>query len=499
MKLRNLLSFIPGQDLNAIPDLSVTGVFDRVQDVKENSIFVAVSGAKVDGHTYLGEAVARNASVLVVKNRALVPINFTGYVLIVENPRKTLGQLASHYYGNPSHHLFAVGITGTNGKTSLTYLIEHLLNDFGFMTGVIGTINHHLEKRVWPTAMTTPSSPTLQARIKEFKEEGATALAMEVSSHALHQYRVDGVSFNCVVFTNLTRDHLDYHENMESYFEAKQRLFSDLLWQSGKHPIYAVVNQDDEWGRKLKVADSAVLWTYGREPSDFRFQVTGSTFDGTEFNLYHANHTYQAFTPLIGLHNVYNSVAAMAVAVSAGMDLDRVLHSLDTFEGVPGRLQHVPNTRGLHIFVDYAHTPDALENVLKSLRQLRTENKESSKIWCIFGCGGDRDKGKRPMMGKIASELADFVVITSDNPRTENPESIIKDVQKGIAHSSRIKLHTEVDREKSFAWVLGNCSSNDIILVAGKGHEDYQIIGEIKNHFNDFQILKLMASGESLA
>ncbi len=488
--LRELLSFIPGREAGAVPEVLISGVFDRVQDVIENSIFVAIPGSKVDGHSYLAEAVARNAAVLIVKNKALVPVNFTGFVLEANNPRQMLGHLASRYYGNPSHHLFAIGITGTNGKTSLTYLIEHLLNDFGFLTGVIGTINHHLEKRVWPTTMTTPSSPVLQARIKEFKEAGATALAIEVSSHALDQCRIDGISFNCVVFTNLTRDHLDYHENMESYFQAKQRLFSEVLWQSGKHPTFAVVNQDDEWGSKLKIADSAVLWTYGREPSDFRFQVTGSSFAGMEFSIQYGKKTYQAFTPLIGLHNVYNSVAAMAVAVAAGMEMDRVVDSLETFPGVPGRLHQVPNRHGLHVFVDYAHTPDALENVLKSLRYLRTENKESGKIWCVFGCGGDRDKGKRPMMGKIAGELADFIVITSDNPRTENPEQIIREVKNGITHSARIKLHTEVDREKAFRWVFGNCSPKDIILVAGKGHEDYQIIGEIKTHFSDYNVLK---------
>ncbi len=495
VNLRELLSHIAGPKAHEkVPDMQITGVFDRVQDVIAGSVFVAVAGAKADGHDFLSEAVARNAAVLVVSNAAKVPVNFTGYVLTVENTRKTLGFLASRYFGNPSHHFYAVGVTGTNGKTSLTFLIEHLLNECGFLTGVIGTVNHHLEKRVWPASLTTPSPLELHHRLKDFKDEGATALAMEVSSHAIDQYRVDGVSFNCAVFTNLSHDHMEYHGNMESYFAAKERLFGELLWQSGKHPLYAIINQDDEWGKKIRVADSATVWTYGREPSHFRFQIKKSDFEGTEFTLEVQGKTHEVYTPLIGLYNVYNTVAAMAVAEAAGMDRNKIIYSLESFRGIPGRLQRVPNEMGLHLYVDYAHTPDALENVLKALNKIRDEMKAKNKIWTVFGCGGDRDKTKRPMMGKVAVENSDYVIITSDNPRNEDPVTIINDIKLGIDTQSMIKTHVQVNRTLAFEWLLSQVKPGDIALVAGKGHEDYQIIGEVKTHFSDFECLKNMMS-----
>ncbi|MEK6773727.1 MAG: UDP-N-acetylmuramoyl-L-alanyl-D-glutamate--2,6-diaminopimelate ligase [Bdellovibrionota bacterium] len=495
MKLQQIFSSLeelaPG-----FPPLEINQITQDSRNVSTGNIYIAIRGEKRDGHDYLEEAISRGALVLVVENKSKVPNHFKGTVVEVKDTRKTLDYLASAFYYKPGRELFCVGITGTNGKTSIAYLVEAILNHGNKMTGVIGTINHHCGAQVWPTELTTPDSLFLQKRLREFCDLGAKAVAIEVSSHALMQKRVESVPFDCVVFSNLSRDHLDYHKTMKNYFLAKQRLFADLLWSTSKNPSRAIVNSDDIYGRRLRIAETAGLWTYGRKDCDFQFRNEEFDFGKTKF---------LAVTPVgeilveiktSGLHNIYNSLAAIAVGVAAGMTLPAIAEALKNFSGVPGRMQFVETSRNFSAVVDYAHTPDALQNTLHSLNEIRRRKKEKGgKIWCVFGCGGDRDVGKRPLMAKIAADSADHIIVTSDNPRREDPLKIIQEINNGFDALSREKVKLEPDRQKAIEMALTLADSQDVVLIAGKGHEDYQIIGDQKIHLSDVEIIQKFFKG----
>ena len=333
----------------------------------------------------------------------------------------------------------------------------------------------------------------MQSRLAEMRNLGAKSVAMEISSHALDQHRADSVHFNTVLFTNLTRDHLDYHQDMQKYFLAKQKLFRDLLWKSNKIPQFAIVNIDDAYGKKLRVAGHAGLWTYGQSPlADFQFKVTGGDFASTQFHLKSPLGDIEATVPLCGLHNIYNVVGVLASAASLGIAVPYGLKALQNFGGVPGRLQRVQTQKDLHVFVDYAHTPDALENVLRALFQIRDhQTKEQHRIITVFGCGGDRDKGKRAEMASIAEKFSDQVIVTSDNPRSEDPMNIISDILAGFKNS---KPFIEPDRRAAISLALQHAMAGDVILIAGKGHENYQIIGTEKIHFSDLEVVQEILS-----
>ncbi|WP_413577209.1 UDP-N-acetylmuramoyl-L-alanyl-D-glutamate--2,6-diaminopimelate ligase [Bdellovibrio sp. HCB290] len=498
MKLQHLFSTIPGIPEHALPEIEVSGIFNDARKVVPDGLFVAIRGVKVDGHTFIPDAISKGATVLVVEDPNQVPNNFKGFVLRVENTREALDLLAAHYHGDPAQEMFCVGVTGTNGKTSVTYMVEAILNHANMPTGVIGTVNHHLQEKVWPSEMTTPDPIYLQKRLREFKDDGAQAVAMEVSSHALDQHRVDSVPFNTVIFTNLTRDHLDYHETMEKYLEAKQRLFTDLLWMTDKHPCFAIVNIDDKYGRRLHVADPAVLWTYGADKSaDLHFRIKSMDFTLTTFELKTPMGAIEIQLPMSGTHNVMNAVAAIGAGLSAGIPLEKCAEAISKFNGVPGRLQSVPNNKNLSIFVDYAHSPDALENVLTALTKVRESLNSSAKIWTIFGCGGDRDKGKRPLMAEMALKFSDAVVVTSDNPRTEEPQTIIEDILKGVDAQDKTRVTVMVDRKEAIQTAIHKAQEGDVILIAGKGHEDYQIIGTTKFPFSDVQVAEQALQGRT--
>lgn len=495
MKLQHLFSILPGIPENAYSHIEVTGVFNDARLVVPGSVFVAIRGNKLDGHTFIPDAVIKGAVALVVEDRAKIPEGYEGVVLQVPNSREVLDVLASRFYWDPGQELFCVGVTGTNGKTSVTYMTESILNHGKIPTGVIGTVNHHLGDQVWPSEMTTPDPVFLQKRLREFRSAGALAVAMEVSSHALDQRRVDSVPFNTVVFTNLTRDHLDYHNTMENYLEAKQRLFTDLLWKTHKRPCFAIVNTADKFGRRLRVADPAVLWTYGEKDSDIRYEILKMDFALTHFKVWTPVGEGEVRLPMSGTHNVMNALAAMGAGLSAGLPLNICIEALDRFTGVPGRLQSVPNDKNLSVFVDYAHSPDALENVLTALNKVRENLQSKARIWTIFGCGGDRDKGKRPLMAEMALKYSDEVVITSDNPRTEDPQVIIQDILAGVAGSAKTKATTVVDRRDAIIQTLKRAQEGDVILIAGKGHEDYQIIGTQKFPFSDVKVAEEALQG----
>lgn len=489
MRIKDLLSALPEYQSLQLPQekalLEINNLVSDSRKVQPGSVFVAIRGTKFDSHAVLDQVVAKEALAIVVEDQKSVPSDFKGVVLQVSNSREALDKLAGRFYGDPSFRLLCFGVTGTNGKTSCTYLMEHILNSVGFPTGVIGTINHHLKDQIWPTEMTTPGPIELQSRLKEMKDAGAKAIAMEVSSHALEQHRADGVMFNTVLFTNLSLDHLDYHQTMKEYFKAKQRLFNELLWKSSKVPQFAVINIDDKWGRQLRVAGVSGLWTYGTtKHADFSFKIRRADFERTEFEMWTPFGHYPVILPLCGTHNVYNAVGVIASAASLGIPVPYSVKFLAQFPGIPGRLQSVPNSKGIHVFVDYAHSPDALENVLLSLLRVKKENNLSGRILTLFGCGGDRDKGKRPVMAQIAEKYSDEVIITSDNPRTEDPKAIINEILKGI---TKTKPLVEPDRKLAIEQALRIARPDDVVLIAGKGHEDYQIIGTEKIHFSDFE------------
>lgn len=486
MKLNQLFSFFGAevQSADSVFDLEVVSICFDTRKVKQNSVFVAICGTGGDGHDYLAQAAALGAIALVVENKSKVPEGYPHLVVEVPDSRQALDMLASKFYNFPSQDLFCFGVTGTNGKTSITYFLEHIFSFHRKKIGVIGTVNNRLGEKIWNTGMTTPDPVTLQSRLREFADLGATAVAMEVSSHALEQKRVQSVNFNTVIFTNLTLDHLDYHKTMSHYFAAKQKLFTDLMWLTTKVPKFAVINVDDSYGRRLKVAEDVVAWTYGQRESDFQFKIINMNFNQTEIELKTAVETHKFLLPVCGVHSVYNAVASSVAAISNGISLQQSFEALRTFGGVPGRLQRVDSFSRKVVFVDYAHTPDALENVLKALREIRSTTQQTNKIICVFGCGGDRDKTKRSLMAKIASELSDHVFVTSDNPRTENPQSIIAEIASGLVGKNYELL---TDRGQAIKKAIQFAQNEDVVLIAGKGHEDYQIIGTEKTPFSDLQ------------
>ena len=493
MNLSELIKSLTDYKLNQLQDKEILGVTSDSRKIQQGWLFVAVRGSQQDGHFFLLDATLRGAVALIVEDPQNVPAEFIGVVIRVKDGREALDRLASCFYGDPSRDLFMFGVTGTNGKTSITYLIEHILNHHRVPTAVIGTIDHHFEDQKFPTTMTTPDPVSLQSRLHEFKQAGAKAVAMEVSSHALDQHRVDGVHFNTVIFSNMTRDHLDYHHTMKNYFHAKQRLFQDLLWWTWKIPSFAIVNVDDSYGRRLQVAGSSVMLTYGQRDSDFQWTKKEMTFQGTKFELVTTLGTYQVSLPMMGLHNIQNAVAALAASFTAGVKLTDGVSALETFPGVPGRLQKVSSensthSKNVHVFVDYAHTPDALERVLQTLQEIRKQQRSKSKIRVVFGCGGDRDSGKRPLMALIAEKNADQVIVTDDNPRTENADKIFDDIRTGFQKPQTIVF--EHDRRKAIAFAIQQSEDEDVVLIAGKGHENYQILGTEVIPMSDVQMAK---------
>lgn len=498
MKLAQLLSIFPQLQFGDMASQEVTELTQDSRQVKNGTVFVAVRGHSSDGHDFLSQAASSGAIALVVEDEKAIPADFKGAVVKVRNTRRALDQLAQKFYGDPAHGLFCVGVTGTNGKTTITYMVEAILSRFDWLTGVFGTIDHHIGGHKWPSSLTTPDPLTLQRRLREFVSLGARAAAFEVSSHALDQSRADSIPFAVGIFTNLTRDHLDYHKTMENYFSAKEKLFSELLGRNAT--AVAVLNGDDTWIRKVRVKEGVTVWWYGTHDADFIFRVLKQDLNGTLFHLSTPRGNAEVYLPCPGLHNVYNATAAIAAGLAAGVSLSTATEALGRFYGAPGRLEKVPNSRGLFIFVDYAHTDDAIRTVLSSLAAVRaaTPAHSSARIITVFGCGGDRDRGKRPLMAKAACEQSHVVIVTSDNPRSEDPKKIIEETVAGVPADWKGQLIVESDRRAALSCALQTAREGDVILVAGKGHEDYQIVGKERFRFSDQKVIRelLELSGE---
>lgn len=472
-----LASKIEGKyEVSGDDSVEITGVACDSREVKPGFVFVAIPGTKSDGHDFVDTAIA-NGAVAIVSQRPAGPHNFPN--LVVPFPAVTLSALAAEFYDHPSRSLQVVGVTGTNGKTTIGFVLKHLLTQAQRFPGLIGTVRNEIGDREIESTHTTPDASAVQGLLREMADAGCRSVAMEVSSHALVQRRVDDIAFDVVIFTNLTQDHLDYHVTEEAYFQAKRRLF-----ELATKDTTMVINGDDPAGARLlrEFAHHPKILTYGLGASnDFRVSDFLLKPAGTEFTLITPKREIRATMPLIGRFNIYNALATLATAAALDLNLRESVRALSTLPQVPGRMENISPREPFNVFVDYAHTPDALENVLKTIRDL-----DPRRLICVFGCGGDRDQRKRSMMGEIADRMADVCIVTSDNPRTEDPASIIADIEVGM---SKMRL-VEPDREAAIRLAILHAEKGDVVLIAGKGHEDYQIIGTEKKHFDDREVAR---------
>ena len=469
----------------SLPDFLVAGLECDSRNVEKNFIFVAVRGAKQDGALFSAEAASRGARVIVTESRETQAPGFGATVVLVEDSRLAVSRLAAAYFGNPSEALQAVGVTGTNGKTTSAYLLEHLLGAQGSKTGVIGTISTRYGGKEIPAQETTPGPLKIQRILSEMARASCECVVMEVSSHALDQKRTEGISFASALFTNLTQDHLDYHGTLENYFEAKAKLFLRLRPEN-----FSILNADDVWNARLKERLASRVLTYGIEnAADFRAENIRWEGASTHFDLHRDGRVFKAVSPLVGFHNVYNALGALAVMESLGFSLEKTVPTLAAFRGVPGRLEKVDLGQDFSVLIDFAHTPDGLENVLGSLLPYK-----KGKLILVFGCGGDRDRGKRPKMGAIAGRLCDQVYVTSDNPRSEDPREIARQICEGFAEPFK-NFIVVTDRHKAVRQALMAARKGDIVLLAGKGHEKTQVLKDRVLPFSDREEAEKVLSG----
>ncbi|MCX5668827.1 MAG: UDP-N-acetylmuramoyl-L-alanyl-D-glutamate--2,6-diaminopimelate ligase [Candidatus Omnitrophica bacterium] len=462
-----------------IVDLEIKGIASNSKEIKKGFIFVAIQGNRQDGNRFIKEAIARGAGIIVVEKEApQIKVPEKVVFLVVNNCRKFFAQATHNFYGAPSNKIKVIGITGTNGKTTISYLIEAMTKKSNDECGVIGTINYRFKGKTIIAKNTTPGSGKLQSLLRKMYLQKVKYCAMEVSSHALDQERVAGINFSHAIFTNLTQDHLDYHKNLENYFLAKAKLFCTLPPASK-----AIINNDDKYSHRIRQLTKAKVLTYGIEnKSNVMAREINFKRHSTEFSLVAGQINIRMKTNLIGRYNIYNILAAVAWGISEKLPIQDIKSAIEKFKHVPGRLERVNCSRDFSIFVDYAHTPDALFNVISALRPL-----VKGKIIVIFGCGGERDKLKRPQMGKVVTELADYAIITSDNPRSENPAWIIKDIAQGIQKSNYCIVP---GRLAAIRKGLSLINKADCLLIAGKGHEDYQILKNKVIKFSDRKVVR---------
>src|SRR6266478_3257470 len=482
MQLKTLLTATPVRQVFGSVDRPVENIAYDSRRVQRHTMFVALRGEKADGHQFIGHAIDKGASVIVAEREQKDP---RVTCLLVENTRTALADFSATFYGHPARKLKLAAVTGTNGKTTTTFLIKHICENAGSRCGLIGTVRYEIGERILPAIRTTPESLDLQELLAQIANAGCKAAVMEVSSHALAQERTRGIDWNVAIFTNLTQDHLDFHGTMENYFDAKTKLFTGLAGQRQKTKPVAIVNIDDRYGQRLlgRLDKSVAVITYGMGlRADFRASNYRAEFTGTSYQLDAHGKSYLVRLPLIGRFNVTNSIAALAAAEGLGINLRSAVLSLGKAPQVPGRQPMVPAKRQFQVFVDYAHTPDALANVLKTLREL-----EPRRLIAVFGCGGDRDRQKRPLMAEIADRLADYSIITSDNPRKEDPDAIIAEAEKGFRSDRYEKI---TDRAKAIARAIELAQPRDIVLIAGKGHEAYQEFADHTVPFDDIQVAR---------
>ena len=477
MKLSSLIKEISVVNMKGNKDADITDLTKDSRMVKEGDLFFATSKSGA----YLQDALAKGAKALITDHETDVPFPS---IVVVDDVARAMGRMASKFNGYPSKHMHVTGITGTNGKTTITYLIESILKSARKQAGVIGTISYRYDAKALKADNTTPGAAETQRLLKDMLASNVKYVAMEVSSHALDQRRVEAIEFDVGIFTNLTHDHLDYHGDFEHYKAAKKSLFEDYLKVSSKEKKFAILNIDDPVTREFAIGAPIETLSYSiRGYADAHLLRYGEDINGLTLEIALMDKKMSLVSPLIGAFNASNILASALYGIATHTPSDKIREGIEGLKGVPGRLERVGNDRGISIFVDYAHTPDALQNVLLLLNRLKT-----GRLIVVFGCGGDRDTAKRPIMGGIASRLADLTIITSDNPRSEDPARIIDDIKKGLNGNTSYRIIE--NRKDAILDAVRLARDNDVLLVAGKGHEDYQIIGSNTYHFSDRETIE---------
>ncbi len=488
-----------------LTDMDIESIHYRAQEVLPGGMFVAIKGQTADGHDFMHQALQKGAVAVVTQkeppqpylNQCLAQADQTQPIMIrVADTRKAMADLAARFYGEPSENMILIGITGTNGKTTVAYLIESILLQAGYKTGVIGTINYRYGDKTFNNPMTTPESLDLQRILAQMGSAGVTHVVMEASSHAIDLYRVRRCWFDVAVFTNLSQDHLDFHGNMQAYWSSKKKLFTEYLTQGPKRErAVSVINCDDPRGREL--ADSLpmpVVKTGSNSDCEIKAENYQCELIGTTGKAATPGGSFDFKTPLVGVHNVENILNAAGVGSALNIAPPAIRDGIEALAAIPGRLESIPNNTGRFVYVDYAHTPDALENAVSAIKEIAP-----ARIICVFGCGGDRDKKKRPLMGEVVARLCDLAIVTSDNPRSEDPLAIIEQILPGVRQASGVEYSSrdlgagfeakgsvvEPDRRRAIELGIQASRPDDAVLIAGKGHETYQILGDTTIDFDD--------------
>jgi len=484
MKLTDIIETLQPLAVDGPVDKEITGITYDSRRVMPGNLFVAVCGARTDGHRFVEAAIDRGASAVLLERDA--GLNPRATRIRVADVRRMMALVSAHFYNHPSQQLKVAGVTGTNGKTTTAFMVKSIMQAAGIEPGLIGTVQYEVGGRVIPASRTTPESVEIQSMMSQMLRAGCRGVSMEVSSHSLDQHRVAGVDFDVAIFTNLTQDHLDYHRTMENYFEAKAKLFA--LLGSIKKTGRAVINEDDTYGRRLiaRLGGENAVITYGvSSVATVRARDVRVAADGNYFVVATPLGELPMSLPLIGRFNVYNALAAIGAGIALGFDLATIERGLTKMRPVPGRLEHVAAGTYFHVYVDYAHTEDALRNVLATVAELT-----KGRLIVVFGCGGDRDAGKRKPMGEAACELADYSILTSDNPRTEDPREILRQIEEGFPAGSQTRYEVMEDRGEAINRALEIARPGDSVVLAGKGHETYQEFAHTVVPFNDRQVVE---------
>lgn len=482
MKLSRLLRDVNGGDLCGKPEREITGICSDSRRVGQGSLFVAIPGFQSDGHQYIRQAMEQGACAVVAQHAPDCPVPEGVTLILVDDARRALAQLAAEWYDHPERQLRLIGVTGTNGKTTTTWLIRHILEQRGHKCGLIGTNGSIVDGPLRPAERTTPEAPELYGLLREMADAGCEYAAMEVSSHSLVLERVHGLHFAAAAFTNLTQDHLDFHKDMEHYFQAKALLFQRC--------DTAVLNLDDDWGLRLAERVSCPRLTYSakRLEADLIAKNIRLLPDQVQAVLVRDNDIARMRLNIPGMFSVYNGLTAIGCCLALGLTLEESAQALQSAQGICGRAEIVPTGREFTVMIDYSHTPDSMENILRTVRGYA-----KGRVVGLFGAGGDRDHAKRPIMGRIAGELCDLCVVTSDNPRSEEPEAIIRDILQGM--SPKYKYKVIPDRREAIAWCIKNARKDDIIVLMGKGQETYQEIRGVKHHLDEREEVRRALEG----
>lgn len=477
MQLQDLLYGVAIKSLVGKPNQEVAALAFDSRAVKANSLFFAVKGTVVDGHQYIAQTIEAGATVIVCET---IPASLNDQVTYVEveSSSVALGIIASNFYGNPSAQLKLVGVTGTNGKTTIATLLYQLFRTLGYNVGLVSTVQNHINDTIVPATHTTPNPIALNQLLQEMVEAGCEYCFMEVSSHAVVQHRIAGLTFTGGIFSNITHDHLDFHGTFDNYLKAKKEFFDGL-----PKSAFALTNADDKNGMVMQQNTKAHKKTYAlKQMADFKAKIIENKFSGLNLNV----DDMDVYFKMVGSFNAYNLLAAYATAILLEQDKLKVLTVLSNLHGAEGRFDYIVSRQGIIGIVDYAHTPDAVQNVLGTIANIR---KGTEQVITVIGCGGDRDRTKRPVMAQVACDWSDKVILTSDNPRTEDPRTIIEEMEKGVSPTNQRKTMSITDRKEAIKTACHLAKPGDIILIAGKGHEKYQEINGVRHHFDDKEVL----------